>query len=100
LRIEGWALYPNSYKSENNNAFSVWLIADTNLLQTRLITDKSFYENANEPQKVIDNYLHRSQWHNKTLFQQCKEKKQKYIILKEETKTDEIVTSILDMYFA
>jgi len=61
LVLEGWALYPNTFEKDMKNVFAVWLIADENLLRSRLNANKDFYEYAKEPQKVLENYLYRSE---------------------------------------
>ena len=100
LIIEGYALYPTKLKekNENDNVFSVWLIAEDNLLKSRLIKDVNFYANAKEPQKVIENYLYRSEWHNQTILEQCKSGNRNYIFVNEESTTGEIISSIVDMF--
>ena len=95
--IEGWAIYPSKIKELSENVFSVWLIADSNLLKTRIISNKEFYINAKESQRVIDHYLYRSEWHNKLILEQCKVEKKNYILVTEETTTDEIVSSIMEI---
>jgi len=97
LIIEGWALYPNMIEEiKSDHVFSVWLIAEEDLLKQRMIKS-NFYQGANSPEKVIENYLHRSEWHNKTIFEQCKNKNQKFLMINENTKPNEIVTSIYEM---
>ncbi|MCL2421463.1 MAG: hypothetical protein FWD03_06350, partial [Defluviitaleaceae bacterium] len=63
----------------------------------RLLMDKGFYERAEEPEKVIENYLYRSEWHNQLLHEQCKAGNHNHLIVKEDTTTDEIVAAILNM---
>jgi len=80
--IEGWALYPDIMDDLETEAVkSVWLIADKQLLETRLKSNASFYKNAGDPEKMIENYLFRSQWHNEFLLQQCKLRNQKYVLI-------------------
>ena len=95
--MEGWALYPSQFKEKNDNVFSVWLIADSNLLKNRIIANRDFYMNAKEPEKVIGNYLYRSEWHNQTILEQCRAGSHNYILVKEESTTEETVSSVLDM---
>ena len=97
LIVEGYALYPSKLMRRDENVFSVWLIADENLLRNRLLKNTGFYENAKEPQKVIENYLHRSIWHNQTILEQCKAEGKNHILVTEELSTDEIITSVIDM---
>jgi len=98
LIMEGWALYPNQVNGiKDENVFSVCLIAADGLLKKRVIMNKGFYQNAKEPEKVIENYLYRSEWHNKKIFDECKTGNYNYIIVKEETSTDVIINTILDM---
>ena len=95
--MEGWALYPNNLKNTNENVFTIWLVADKNLLRTRFIANESFYKNARDPEKVIENYVFRSEWHNNLILEQCKANNQVYILVKEDSSTDEIVASILKL---
>lgn len=98
LVMEGWALYPEQMaKIRNDNVFSVWLIADDGLLKKRLNMNKEFYQNAKEPEKVIENYLYRSEWHNQNLVEQCKARNYNHIIVKEETTTEQVVDTIWGM---
>ena len=97
LIMEGWALYPNRLKDVNSNVFSCWLIAGDDLLENRLLMNNDFYINAREPEKVIENYLYRSQWHNKLVLEQCRAENQNHLFVNEKSTTVEIVSSILDM---
>ena len=97
LIIEGWALYPNMIAEiKSDNIFSVWLIAENDLLKQRMI-QSNFYQDANNPEKVIDNYLYRSEWHNKIIWKQCRDANQKFLMIGENTEPDEIVASIYGM---
>ena len=58
---------------------------------------KTIYANAREPQRVIDNYLYRSKWHNQTILEQCKAQGKNHVFVTDESKPDEIIVSILDM---
>jgi 2-phosphoglycerate kinase len=94
LIMEGWALYPNMIAEINpDNVFSVWLIAENGLLKQRLLKS-DFYQDAGNPEKVIENYLHRSEWHNEKIWEQCKSTKQKFLRVGQNTKPEEIVKSI------
>ena len=57
----------------------------------------NFYQDANNPEKVIDNYLYRSEWHNKIIWKQCRDANQKFLMIGENTEPDEIVASIYGM---
>ena len=97
LIIEGWALYPNMLAEvKSDNVFSVWLIAENNLLKQRMLKS-NFYQGANNPEKVIENYLYRSEWHNDTIFEQCRTQNQKFLMVNEHTSPDEIVSKIFEM---
>ncbi|MCL1951430.1 MAG: AAA family ATPase [Oscillospiraceae bacterium] len=94
LVMEGWALYPEFVRRiENEQVFSVWLIAAPGLLESRVRLNASFAGN----EKVIENYLARSQWHNRTLLEQCRALKRNYIQVGENMTTEEIVGEILGM---
>ena len=96
--IEGYALYPCQLSMINNESvFAIWLIADDELLDNRLADDKAFYQNAKEPEKVIENYLHRSKWYNEEVYKQCKVYNHNHIIVKKETTADEVAESILKL---
>ena len=98
LIMEGWALYPEPVGRINNeHVFSVWLIAEDGLLRKRMAMKKSFWQDAREPEKVIENYLYRSEWHNRKLLEQCKTEKQRYIVIGEDSTAEGIVKVILEM---
>jgi len=98
LIIEGYALYPDMMnKIKNDNIFSIWLIAENDLLKSRMMKKSSFYQEANNPDRIIENYLYRSEWQNRTILEQCRATNQKYMMINEHTKPDEIVSSIYDM---
>jgi len=98
LILEGWALYPELVRRlENDQVFSVWLIAQEGLLAQRVRTSTSFYALAKEPEKVIENYLHRSLWHNQKLLAQCKAQNRNYILVGENTAAEETAEKILAM---
>jgi len=89
--MEGWALYPELVrKIENEQVFSVWLIAEEGLLENRIRSSCAFGGNA----KVIANYLARSQWHNNLLLEQCKTHNRKFIFVEEGMTPEEIVKKI------
>ena len=97
LVMEGWALYPKLVRRiENEQVFSVWLIAGEGLLEQRVRKNTSFLE-GNEPEKVIANYLARSAWHNKTMLEQCIALKRSYIRVELGMTTEEIVEAIQTM---
>lgn len=96
--MEGWALYPELVRRiENDQVFSVWLIAEDGLFASRMRKNSSFLDNAKEPEKVVANYLHRSEWHNRTLLEQCVALKRKYIRVEDSMAPREIVAEILSM---
>ncbi|MCL2462925.1 MAG: hypothetical protein FWF44_09690 [Defluviitaleaceae bacterium] len=80
LIIEGWALYPEYVKNiGQKKARALWLVAEGDLLERRLRDNPGFYESAGEPEKVIENYLYRSEWHNGLILKQCEETKAQFI---------------------
>jgi len=83
-------------KIQSDSVFSVWLIAENELLKQRIM-ESNFYQGANNPEKVIENYLHRSEWHNKILLEQCKATNQKFLRIGENTRPDEVAESIYGM---
>jgi len=96
LVMEGWALYPEFVCGiENEQVFSVWLIAEPGLFESRMRANSSFLDNAAQPEKVIEGYLYRSEWHNKTLLDQCKAGQRNYIVVEERTTPEEIVDRIM-----
>ena len=98
LVMEGWALYPSKHAMiSNDNVFSVWLIAEEGLLKERLLKDNGFYQNAKNPEKVLENYLYRSEWYNQKVWEECREGSYNHIIVKNETTREEIVETILAM---
>ena len=91
LIMEGWALYPELVRRiENEQVFSVWLIAGEGLFEQRVRKNTSFSEN----EKVVANYLARSEWHNKTMLEQCIVLKRSYIRVELGMTTEQIVAAI------
>jgi len=96
--MEGWALYPELVRRiENAQVFSVWLIAEPGLFESRMRRNSGFLEGATEPEKVIEGYLHRSQWHNQALLGQCRAGQRNVIFVGESTTTEEIVGTLLEL---
>jgi len=94
--MEGWALYPELVRRiENGQVFSVWLIAEPGLFESRMRKNSSFLANATEPEKVIEGYLHRSQWHNQALLSQCRAGQRNMIFVDENMTPEGIVEAIL-----
>ena len=94
LVMEGWALYPELVRRiENEQVFSVWLIAGEGLLEQRVRENTSFSGN----EKVVANYLHRSHWHNKTLLGQCKAGQRNVVFIDDNMTPEQIVATILGM---
>lgn len=72
LLIEGWAIYPEFARHLNNeNIFPIFLIATAGVLATRLRNKGTFLENSENDVLITENYLYRSEWHNKLLLEQC-----------------------------
>ena len=98
LVMEGWALYPELVRRvENDQVFSVWLIAEPGLFESRMRKNSSFLDHAKDPEKVADGYLHRSEWHNRTTLEQCVAGNRNFIRVGENTTPEEIVAEIFGM---
>ena len=98
LVMEGWALYPKLVRRiENAQVFSVWMIAEPGLFESRMRRNSAFLDNATEPEKVIEGYLHRSQWHNQTLLSQCRAGQRNVLFVGERTTPEEVVGEIVGM---
>lgn len=96
--MEGWALYPEHVSSINtNNVFSIWLVASGGLLEKRIHEKSSFYQNASNPESVIENYLYRSEWHNQTILNQCRTLNQNYLLVDNSSKAVDITEQIFTM---
>ena len=94
LVMEGWALYPELVRRiENDQVFSVWLIAEPGLFESRVRLNTSFSEN----EKVVENYLTRSKWHNRTNLEQCIALKRNFIRVGKGMTAEEIVEAIQKM---
>jgi len=66
--IEGWNLYPAWVKKlELPNIKSIWLIADDELLEQRIINEEGFYQGASNDEAMIQNYLGLTVWYNSQL---------------------------------
>jgi len=97
LIMEGWALYPGMMSEiKDDNVFAVWLIAEDGLLAERL-TKSGFLQDADNPGKAIENYLYRSEWHNRKLLEQCRKTHQKHLMINQHTIADEIADCIYEM---
>jgi len=93
--IEGWAIYPDLLDGlKTEEVKSVWLIANKILLQKRLEHNTAFFKDASNPEKMIENYLYRSCWHNDYLLEQCKLKNQKYILISGSESPSELADAI------
>lgn len=93
--IEGWALYPEIMNEiENQSVKSVWLIANKSLFENRFLNNIEFYQLAVNPKTMKENYLYRSLWHNDYILEQCKLKKQSYILVSENMSVDDILKKI------
>lgn len=93
--IEGWAIYPDILDCLNiETVKSVWLIANESLLAKRLEDNTSFYKDASNPKKMLENYLYRSLWHNEFLLEQCKLNNQRYILINENESPSELADKI------
>ena len=96
--MEGWALYPELVRRiENAQVFSVWLIAEPGLFERRMRRNSAFLDNATEPGKVKEGYLHRSEWHNQTLLGQCRAGQRNAIHVDVSMGPEEIVGSIMEL---
>lgn len=93
--IEGWALYPDILDDlDTEEVKSVWLIANKQLLESRLQSNTSFYKDTENPEKMLENYLYRSLWHNDFLLEQCKLKNQIYILIDGNESPSELAKAI------
>ena len=89
--IEGWALYPKCIQPLNSDkTSSVWLIANDELLEARLMSMSDFLDGT-----AAQNYLLRSKWHNNLLFEQCKSFNAIYILINGSESVDSLVSKIL-----
>lgn len=83
--LEGYALYPKEITPWPEELVGrIWLVADKNLLKNRLLSDKAFYRNAADKRKFIENYLFRSLWHNRAIYDQCKFFSEPFIMVHED----------------
>lgn len=93
--LEGWALYPvNVALLLSNDIKAVWLIAENGLLKKRYDQNPGFSEKSGNPQQMKENYLHRSQWHNEILLEQCLQYGQPHIFVHDNMTSDEIADKI------
>jgi len=93
--IEGWAIYPDIMDEITSDSVkAVWLISDESLLRNRLMSNIEFCKSAINTNIIQENYLYRSLWHNNFLFEQCKQKNQKYILLNGKEEPEELATRI------
>lgn len=96
--IEGWALYPRLVKEfDSENIKKLWLVCDNKLLERRLIEAKEFYKGATDENLMISNYLKRSIWHNKNIFEEIKEFNEGYIRISVGLTKEELFKRAIDM---
>lgn len=82
LIIEGHALYPKDISGlPDDYVGRVWLVAGQKLLKQRILQNKAFFEEASDKHKVVENYLYRSLWHNKTIYEQCRFFSQPFVVV-------------------
>lgn len=82
LIIEGYALYPKDVSElPGDQVGRVWLVADQKLLKRRVLENRAFFRKAGDKRKVAENYLYRSLWHNKTIYEQCRFFNQPFVLV-------------------
>lgn len=97
LVMEGWALYPDDWADgDNAKVKALWLVAEDGVLEHRLRQNLDFYKEAKNPQKVIDNYLFRSEWHNRLIREQCRKNRAAYVTVARETGREELYAAVAE----
>jgi len=96
--VEGWALYPRLVKELNSESIKkIWLVCDNKLLEKRLLEAKDFYQGATDKDLMISNYLKRSIWHNKKIFEEIKEFNDGYIRISVDLTKEELFKRAIDL---
>lgn len=97
ILIEGWALYPSLIKKFDKNIVKrIWLIANEELLKIRFCQNIDFYKNANDKEKVAENYLYRSLWHNDLIYKQCLDESEQFILLNNNENKEDLAKRIME----
>lgn len=101
LIIEGNAMYPKDVSELScDQANRVWLVADKNVIKQRLLQNKAFFKDAEDKRKVAENFLYRSLWHNKAIFEQCQFFNQPFILVKEDDDYETINNRVAEILLA
>ncbi|TDX42953.1 hypothetical protein [Orenia marismortui] len=96
--IEGWALYPKLLRNiDKSNIKCLWLIAGENVLEKRILDKKEFYKGASNKEKMISNYLKRSKWHNKKIYDEVVELDDDYIMIDKDLTKEELVDKAMQL---
>jgi len=93
--IEGWNLYPefmSRYKKQD--IISFYLVANKKLFRSRILNNKSFCNGASNEEKMIENYLARTEWHNTIIQKQAEDFNENIIYVNENDSTDDLLLKI------
>ena len=70
--IDGWALQPAKVaKLGLDNVRAFWLVADAEVLETRERRNVEFFGRSSNPERMLQNFLGRSLWHNDLIEKQA-----------------------------
>lgn len=101
LIIEGYALYPKDISEfPADQVARVWLVADKNVLKKRLLQNKAFFKNAADKRAFAENFLYRSLWHNKAIYEQCQFFNQPFVMVGEDDDYEAINNQVAEILLA
>lgn len=72
--IDGWALRPDKVAALGlENVFSLWLVVDRKVLEERERANAGYFDRSRDPERMLQNFLGRSLWHNDVIERQAAE---------------------------
>ena len=72
--IDGWALRPDKVsRLDLDNVVSFWLVATQSVLEEREKKNVDFFRDSPDPERMLENFLARSAWHNDLIKEQATE---------------------------
>jgi 2-phosphoglycerate kinase len=97
--IEGWSLYPERVRElELPNLQAIWLIADEELLESRIRQEEEFYRGASDEEKMIRQYLKRSHWYSSRVRSEAQRLDMACIELRVDHSPDEVCEQCLYLF--
>ena len=71
--IDGWFLRPEKVAAlDIGNVTSFWLVADSTVFEERERNNVEVFSRSSDPERMLQNFLGRSRWHNDLIGQEAK----------------------------